>query len=62
MILDGLYKIASWDTDFMDIKKMVGKTNEYRWKPNKQIRVIYSKKDNKITIESIWPRGDIYRN
>jgi mRNA-degrading endonuclease RelE of RelBE toxin-antitoxin system len=60
MILAGLYKIVSWDTAFMDIKKIVGKDNEYRRKPNKQLRVIYTNIDGNITIEKIWPRGDIY--
>lgn len=60
LLLEGFRKISRWDTAFMDIKKMVDRPNTYRWKPNKQLRVLYTKVWNNIIILKIWPRGDIY--
>jgi mRNA-degrading endonuclease RelE of RelBE toxin-antitoxin system len=52
-ILDGLRRIMTGDTAALDIKKMAGSDYQYRWKATKQIRVIYTSHDGRITIEKI---------
>lgn len=53
MLLDGLEKIETNQTDTLQIKKMTNKKDTYRRKPNRNLRVEYTLIDGVVAIIKI---------